>query len=166
MGLDAEIVQEVNDSKWKALFNSLKIGKLIYLSTFIRKILFFKPFDIRIVIDGKEYDFRHVWFVIVANQPYFGGGIKISPLSEPDDHSLNILVVHDLSRLQLFLLFGTVLWGGHLKLNSVKSFKARHLYFHTDQEVHIQADGEIVGKQNMQVDVSPKRIKIVSRMED
>jgi diacylglycerol kinase (ATP) len=166
IGLDAEIVKEVNESKWKSLFNSFKIGKLIYLSTFIQKILSFKPFDLSMSIDAEVHDFRQVWVMVVANQPYFGGGIKISPLSEPDDYALNILVVHDLPRIQLFLLFATVLWGGHLKLKSVKSFKARNLYFHTEQEVHIQADGEIVGKQNLHVDVSPKRIKIVSRMED
>ncbi len=79
IGLDAEIVHEVNGSKWKSIFNSLKIGKLVYLYSFIQKILTFNPFDLRAEIDNQDHEFHQVWFMVVANQPYFGGGIKISP---------------------------------------------------------------------------------------
>ncbi|PLS14894.1 diacylglycerol kinase [Bacillus sp. M6-12] len=166
IGVDAEITAEVNQSPWKKRFNVLKMGKLIYIYFFIKKILSYKRTDMQVDLDGEIHLFPKVWFIVVSNQPYFGGGINISPEAKPDDGLLNVLAVHQLSPVQLLFMFVTVFWGGHLKLKHVSSFKCRSVSISSSQMALIQADGEIAGNTEVSVSVIAHKMKIATHQGD
>ncbi|OIK03412.1 diacylglycerol kinase family protein [Bacillus sp. MUM 13] len=163
IGFDAEITYEAEHSLWKKRFNALKAGKLIYLITFIKKLFTYKRADMEVIIDGKHHSFRKVWFVVAANQPYFGGGIKISPHASPYDRQLNILAVHDLSHIKLLFIFITVFWGGHLKLKNVESFIGETMTIRSAQDSLIQADGEIIGTKELSVSLASDQISVLAK---
>ncbi|WP_158555775.1 diacylglycerol/lipid kinase family protein [Peribacillus glennii] len=163
IGIDAEITYDVNHSAWKILFNFFKIGKLIYIYFFLKKLFTYKRTDMAAFIDGKEHVFKRVWFIVAANQPYFGGGINISPKSRHDDSLFEVIAVHDIPTIKLLSVFVTVLWGGHLRLKNVDSFTCRHIEIISADPVRIQADGEILGDTKLSAFIAPNKIRVLTR---
>ncbi|MDQ0220307.1 diacylglycerol/lipid kinase family protein [Peribacillus cavernae] len=163
IGIDAEITYDVNHSASKKWFNFFKIGKLVYIYSFLKKLFTYRRTDMTVTIDGRKHIFRKVWFIVVSNQSYFGGGIKISPRSEYEDGRFNLIAVHDIPHIKLLFVFLTVLWGGHLRLKNVSSFLGREMEITSDKPVRIQADGEIVGNSKVYAAIAPYKMRILSK---
>ncbi|MBA9026241.1 hypothetical protein [Peribacillus huizhouensis] len=47
--------------------------------TFLKKLFTYQQRDMDVILDNQTYHYKKVWFIVVANQPYFGGGVKIAP---------------------------------------------------------------------------------------
>lgn len=88
-----------------------------------------------LIIDGNRHLLKKVWFIVIANQPYFGGGMKISPMSKLDDGRLNVIAVHDITLLKLLTVFITVFLGGHLNIKNVDSFSGEMIKIVTKNPV-------------------------------
>ncbi|WP_203333262.1 diacylglycerol/lipid kinase family protein [Planococcus beigongshangi] len=146
IGFDADISVKVNRSVLKRLLNKLGLGKLVYLIYVISALLTFRLFTLTVEQDGKTLQFDRVWFATVSNQPYFGGGMKISPHSITDDGILELTVVNRLSRLKLLLVFGTVFSGKHLQFKEVHQLKGTDFLLATDRPVYRHVDGDGAGR--------------------
>lgn len=146
LGFDAEISTMVNRSLAKKGLNKVGAGKLVYLLYVIRTLFRFEKFDLSVEMDGKEQRFTDVWLATVSNQPYFGGGMKISPNSETDDGVLELTIVSGISRLKLLLVFGTVFTGTHTRFNEVIQFSGSRFRLKTDRQVYRHIDGDYAGK--------------------
>ncbi|WP_157805766.1 diacylglycerol/lipid kinase family protein [Bacillus sp. mrc49] len=161
MGIDAKISAEADRSRLKKWFNLVKAGKLIYLILFLKQLFTYKPGSMELVVDGEIHMLKKVWFIVIANQPYFGGGMKISPQSKLHDGRLNIIAVHDIALLKLLAVFITVLWGGHLKIKNVDSFSGKMIKMKNHGSAKIQSDGEIVGKDQVAAAVLTDKIRVM-----
>lgn len=164
IGIDAEITYEVNHSALKTWFNFFKMGKLIYIYFFLKKLFTYNRTDMTAIIDGREHAFKKVWFIVAANQCYFGGGIKISPQSRHDDGLFNVIVVHDIPLMKLLSMFLTVLWSGHLKLKNVDSFTCSEIEICSKSPVRVQADGEILGNSKVHAAMAPYKIRVLTKV--
>ncbi|MET3697217.1 YegS/Rv2252/BmrU family lipid kinase [Bacillus oleivorans] len=160
-GFDAVVAGSVNQSRVKKWFNKWKIGKLVYVYFLIKHLFTFKPTSAYITVDGQIFSFDKVWFLTVSNHPYFGGGMKISPASNPKDGVLEMTIVHDLTRWKLLFLFITVFWGGHTKLKEVTLLKGNDFYIETTEPQPIHADGEIVGKGTFHVQIKKAGLNLL-----
>lgn len=101
------------------------------------------PYNLTLTIDGKTSEHKQVWFSVVCNGKYFGGGMKISPKSKRLDDELEVVVVKGIGKFLLFLIFPTIYLGIHkLFRRYVKFYKGKHIKIETDINVHIQYDGE------------------------
>ncbi|WP_033541582.1 diacylglycerol/lipid kinase family protein [Planococcus sp. CAU13] len=154
LGFDAEISVKVNRSLIKRWLNGIGMGKLVYLIYVILTLLSFRLFTLTVEHDGKTVQYDRVWFATVSNQPYFGGGMKISPHSVTDDGILELTVVNRLSRLKLLLVFGTVFSGKHLRFKEVHQLKATDFLLTTDRPVYRHVDGDNAGRSDANVGVS------------
>lgn len=102
-----------------------------------------KPHNITLTIDGVETTHKKVWFSVVCNGKYFGGGMKISPKSKRLDDILEVVVVKNVGKFLLFLIFPTIYLGIHkIFRRYVKFFQGKHIIIQTDNDVHVQYDGE------------------------
>ncbi|PLR79117.1 diacylglycerol kinase [Bacillus sp. V3-13] len=162
-GFDALVSDAANSSPLKGILNRLSIGRLIYVYILIKTLVSFRRSPLEITVDGKEYRYDSVWFVAVSNQPFYGGGMKIAPGAVPDDGLLNVTVVHSLPRWKLLLVFGTVFYGGHLRFKEVDSFKGRTVSINPALPYMVHADGEIIGKTPIQVQVCPAVLPVSTR---
>lgn len=163
IGFDASIAEAVNESNWKKRFQMFGLGKFVYLYFFIKMLFTFRTFQLKTRVDGHIRFYKNVWFLVAANQPYFGGGIKVSPNSSPTDGKIHVIIVNNISSLLLLLVFVTVTWGGHLKLRWVESFTCNeiHIWADGDGEVPIQADGEHVGYSTISAKIVPKAVRVI-----
>ncbi|CEG23304.1 Putative lipid kinase YtlR [Planococcus massiliensis] len=150
IGFDAEICEVVNRSRLKKYLNRIGAGKLVYLMYVVLTLIRFQKFDLTLHLDGEEKEFRDVWFATIHNQPYFGGGMKISPHSKTDDGLLELTVVHGISRLKLLLVFGTVFSGAHTRFKEVAQFSAKEILAATPHHsVHRHVDGDAIAKTDL-----------------
>ncbi|WP_404329582.1 diacylglycerol/lipid kinase family protein [Mesobacillus maritimus] len=162
VGFDAAICEEANHSKLKAKLNLLSLGSLAYALIVIKKLFTYKCTDIWINIDGQETKYEQVWFVTVANQVYFGGGMKIAPNASAKDGLLDVIVVHNLSRWKLLFVFISVFWGGHMGFKEVRMFKGKNISIQTLKPVLVHADGEIIGSTPMKIQAVRDSLTIIT----
>ncbi|MFO1444190.1 diacylglycerol kinase family lipid kinase [Bacillus sp. Bva_UNVM-123] len=160
-GLDALISRDVNKSKIKRILNRISLGKFVYVYFLLKNLFTYKCKAIEILVDGKTYTYDSAWFVTVSNQPYYGGGMKISPEASPFDGELNITVVHNLSRIKLLFVFITVFWGGHVSFKEVEMFRGKSIKIKSDVPVYAHADGEDIGSTPLMMNVIPKALPIL-----
>ena len=165
IGLDAAVTRAVDQSRLKYYFNKLRAGKVIYLAYFLWKWMTYKPGNMEVEIDGERYAFTNTWLVNVSNHPYFGGGIKISPNAKPDDGIFHILVIHNIPRLKLLLMFSTVLWGGHLRIQGVDSYTGRTIRVISSTGAPIQVDGENIGAGEAYINMRQHMVKLAVQGE-
>lgn len=119
--------------------------------------------DIHEVVDGRKVKYNNVWFACISNQPYFGGGMKISPRSKVNDGKIELTIVHNLSRIKLLLLFVTVCFGVHEKLKEVTQFKAEQFTLKVEKTLIGHVDGEklpLMKNQEIQVKALPQSWKV------
>lgn len=162
-GFDALVTKEVNGSRLKQIFNKVSLGNLIYAYFVIKKLFSFKRTDVTVTVDGESHQFKDTWFVTVSNQPYYGGGMKISPYASALDGQLNITIVHQLSRLKFLLVFITVFWGGHVRFKEVKNFIGKDITINSINPLFVHADGENIGETPIQIRTVPQVLPLLTR---
>ncbi|MFC4409745.1 diacylglycerol/lipid kinase family protein [Chungangia koreensis] len=166
IGLDAYIAHKVNQSSLKKAFNSVYLGQLTYSYFLFQCLLKFRPFNLTVQTESDKMTFANVWLATVSNQPYFGGGMKISPKSEPDDGQIELTVVHRLSAMKLLVMFISVFFGMHTKMKEVTQLTGKSFSLTVDEVIHRHADGEYAGMtipyQETRFEVKPARWKLAN----
>ena len=142
VGFDALVAIKANESKLKKILNRFKLGKLSYAYFVISALFTFKPFQLTVLQDGQKQIVENVWFATISNQPYFGGGMNLSPASNTSDGKLEVTIVSNLSKWKLLLLFGSVFFAKHTKMKEVHQFVCKEVTLTVDKQMPTHADGE------------------------
>lgn len=142
IGFDAKVAITANQSNIKKAFNLIGLGKLCYVYYLIKCLFTFKPFKMNVFIDDQLKSYENVWFITASNQPYFGGGMKISPTSKTDDGVLELTVVHNLNKYKLLFVFITVFFAKHTKFKEVELLTGSQFTIHMQENYPMHADGE------------------------
>ncbi|MFF2795892.1 diacylglycerol/lipid kinase family protein [Lysinibacillus xylanilyticus] len=147
VGFDAFVTKRINKSRLKFYLNKIGLGKLSYAAAVVRGLFSFRCFDVTIRTDDQEWKFKQAWFVAMSNQPYFGGGMKISPSSKPDDGQVEITIVHGISRLKLLLVFVTVFFEMHTKFKEITFLQGNqfNIFVHANN-IDCHTDGNYIGE--------------------
>ena len=58
-------------------------------------------------------------------------------------------------------MLAKLFWGGHKNHQAVKIFRTTTLSISTDPQMKIYADGEYVGNTPKQIQILPKRLKVI-----
>ena len=161
-GFDAVIASEANRSRLKALFNRFSMGTVVYAIILIKQLFSYKCTDVVIDVDGKQYYFPATWFVTVANQPYYGGGMMISPDACPNDGILNLIVVHNLSKIKFLAVFISVFWGGHIRFKEVITLKGKKMTITPTRPLPLHSDGESAGHTPVTIEIIHKSLPVLS----
>lgn len=142
IGFDALVAIMANESQLKKKLNKWKLGNLSYPYFVIQALFTFQPFQLTAIHNGKREQFHNVWFATVSNQPYFGGGMNLSPTSNTQDGKLEVTVVSNLSKWKLLFLFGSVFFAKHTQLKEVYQFETTEIHLQLSESIMAHADGE------------------------
>ena len=96
-----------------------------------------------------------------ANTSIYGGGMKIAPRAATDDGKLDVCVIRDINKLELFCLFPSVYFGRHLGVPQVDYFQTERLCIETDLPLDVYADGEYVCRTPIEVRVHPAALRVI-----
>lgn len=103
----------------------------------------------------------------VCNGRYFGSGMKIAPMAEPDDGVFDIIDLGNAPRLKFFLESSKIYTGSHLKNAGVKHFRcdrfeAKLLNEAIGDTFLLDVDGEPLGKLPILIELVPNAIEVLA----
>lgn len=161
IGVDAETALKCQNSKIKKWLNRIFLGSLAYITVFLHTMVSFRPLDVTIVDDKQEvHSFSRVWLMATGNSSYYGGGIPICPMADPQDGVLDLVVVHGLNPVQLLMVMPTVFLKKHVSLRYVTVLTGERFHIRSSENPLVQGDGEEIGHTPAQIKVIKKAIQI------
>ncbi len=98
--------------------------------------------------------------VVVANGQFFGGGLNIAPRSILTDGKFDVQVFSG-PRRQAFAIMPRILVGAHLTHRAVRRYTGSSMRIDVPDRWPVEADGEILGRGGVKVQVLPQAIDFV-----
>lgn len=136
LGLDGYVGYLVNAGQGKK-------NKANYFKNAFIAFKRFKPIEAEIEIDGLKIHEKKVWMTCIMNSPYFGGGMKIAPKAKRLDKDLQLVVVKNVPKWILVLIFPTIYLGWHVIFKRwVKFYQGNQISIHFKKGTYMQIDGD------------------------
>lgn len=142
IGFDAYVVQKSNHSPLKK-----ELGHLIYGVNVLSALKNQKTFPVKVVENGQTHQFDNAFLLTTTNHPFFGGGVKILPQTNPFNRKIAVIVIQKPKTSMFLRAAGHLLTDGqHVK------YPFFHYYFADEAEVDNgkqefgQLDGEELGQ--------------------
>jgi diacylglycerol kinase (ATP) len=137
-----------------------RLGPARYLAGFWLTLPGFRPATVRLDADGQAYEWR-AHNVVVANCRFYGGGMQISPKSEPDDGALDVLIMVG-PKSDAFTAMPKIYRGTHLPHRNIAELRASRVILEADPPFQIEADGETLGTTPATFEIiqTPIRLKV------
>ena len=155
VGLDARIGNDVDRYKRLPLLHGFRAYAASTVVNIIRGI----SEHYVVEIDGERIDGKQT-FVCVCNGRFYGGGFNPIPEADPSDGMLDVLIVMDISRLQIPAIIGKYKNGRYKELSHVaRYFRTNHLTVTCDCDTPINLDGEIRTATVADFSVAPEKIR-------
>jgi diacylglycerol kinase (ATP) len=138
----------------------LKAGRLLggarYAAAFWLALPRFGPAAVKLDADRHAHAWR-AFNVVVANCRFYGGGMQISPKSDPGDGLLDILVMTG-PKSDSFTTLPKVYQGAHLPHRNIAELRAAGLRVGADPGFPVEADGELLGTTPASFGIIPRAI--------
>jgi diacylglycerol kinase (ATP) len=134
------------------------LGAAKYFCGFWLTLPAFHPAAVRLDADDHSFEWR-ASNVVVANCQFFGGGMHISPKSEPDDGLLDVLAMVG-PKTDAFTMLPKIYKGTHVPHRNIAEVRARTLRLQASPPLLVEADGEMLGTTPATFAVVPNAIRV------
>jgi diacylglycerol kinase (ATP) len=158
IGLDAEAARYASGA-----FRHLP-GRLRYIASALRALAGYVPLDVRVDFPGSDlppFEAKSL-LAAVLNSPTYGAGLRLAPDAAVDDGSLHVVLIENLSFLEVLALLPRLIGSGKLKTSRVKRWRARCVRLTTDRPCQFHGDGEILGPNPVEIEVVPKAVRVLA----
>ena len=153
VGFDSECNRLANETKWLR-------GSLAYVYSSVRTLLGWKAarFTLRI---GDESERFSGYFVSVANNRAYGGGMLIAPDAELDDGEFDVVTIGEVGKLRFLANLPKVFKGTHVERDEVRVFRASRLELSASRPFPVFADGEHLSDLPATLRVLPRALSVI-----
>jgi YegS/Rv2252/BmrU family lipid kinase len=135
------------------------LGPARYFLAFWLVLPSYRPRSACVEVDDEPVFEGRAVNVVLANCRYFGGGMHISPASNPDDGALEAQVYTG-PKSDSFTTLPKVYAGRHLPHRNVVELKGARFSLQAEQALEIEADGEMLGTTPATVEVLPRALRL------
>lgn len=146
VGIGATVADTVNSMNQNT---EQQTGKAKYFRSIIEQVFKFKAFDASVTVGEKKIDVNKTVIIAICNGMFFGGGIKISPVSKMDDGMLELFATDGVSKTGLLSLVSKVYSGSHVGHSKVKFQRFENFKIELEKPQLLETDGEVCGLINM-----------------
>jgi diacylglycerol kinase (ATP) len=153
VGMSGAIAQRANDTS-KALG-----GKVSYVWATFAVFARWRNGEVTVTVDGEARRAR-MHDVVVANGPYFGGGMKICPEADPSDGAFDVLLIGDLTKRDLLVTLPKTFRGRHLPHPKAELLRGAHVTVEASAPLPIQLDGEQPGTTPARFELVPRAVRV------
>ncbi len=154
-GIGAEVTRRVNARTRRG-------GRATYLWTTVRALLAWKNPEVTLRADGGVATTVRIKSVFVANAPYAGGGMCIAPGARTDDGRLRLVVFGDIGRIAAIRRLGETYEGREIAHPRIRYADCAELLADSEHEVHVECDGEPVGRLPARFDLVPAALRVAA----
>jgi diacylglycerol kinase family enzyme len=113
-----------------------------------------------LVIDDNQEITQAFTGISIGNGAKTAGGMQLTPQATLDDAILDVLVMREQSVLQRLQNFPKIYSGRHLHSAKFGYYKARRIEVSSVEQVHVAADGEIVGTVPCTIELLPAALRV------
>jgi diacylglycerol kinase (ATP) len=152
-GMSGAIAQRANETT-KALG-----GKASYLWATLAVFAGWHVTDVEVQVDGERRSGR-MHDVVVANGPYFGGGMKICPDASSEDGVFDVLLIGDLTKRDLMLTLPKTYRGTHLPHPKAELLRGKTVAIDASEPLPIELDGEQPGTTPVRFELVPRALRV------
>lgn len=152
-GLDVEVLLKTAKSK----------NRLSYVASLFRCLLRFKPYRVELTANGETKTYDCI-MAGACNGTQIGGGIRLSPLSKPDDGKIDVIVMEKPKRVPTVFVMPKFVKGKHMGKPYTHHIVCDSLHISTPAP--IQLDGEIYYDVPFDVRIVPQGLKTFARQND
>jgi len=135
------------------------LGTARYFFAFWLVLPPYRPCSARLDLDDEAVFEGRAVNVVMANCRFFGGGMHISPRSDPSDGALDVHVYTG-PKSDSFTTLPKVYAGRHLPHSNVVELKSTRFGLDAEKPLEIEADGETVGTTPATVEVLPGCLRL------
>ncbi len=144
-----------------------RLGNLVYAYGALRALISWRPANFQIVLDPPGEPIRFSGYTVAAaNSRAYGGGMRMAPDALLDDGLLEIIAIERVSRLRFLANLPKVFKGAHVKLPSVRVFRAAAVEISADRPFTLYADGDPIGELPVVVRAVPREIRVLCGVQD
>jgi YegS/Rv2252/BmrU family lipid kinase len=118
-----------------------------------------KNVHLRIRVDEESRD-ALMEDTIVAVGRYLAGGMMITPDAEPDDGLFDVLLIGDLTKVELLRVMPKIYRGTHLPHPKGELLRGSTVSIEADEPMPIQLDGEQPGTTPVRFEIVPAAIRL------
>jgi diacylglycerol kinase family enzyme len=136
-------------------------GDAVYLYAALRALAAWRPARFEVTVDGEHHAF-YGYTVAVANSKAYGGGMMLVPHARLDDRRLDVLMVHEHSRVRWLTLLPRVFQGTHVGDPRAEFSTGRVVEVRADRPFTVYADGDPIGDLPVTVRVGERQVRIVA----
>ncbi len=157
VGLGAAIVDA-----WKHLPTRLgrRISHTLRIAEGLRSLTTYRNKWIKLSV-GNKVETICTCAVVVANGQYFANGMQIAPHAKLDDGLLDVVTIGDVGKSELLKIWPTLYKGSHIRHPKIREQKATAVTIESDEQLLIEADGDIIGESPASFRVIPSALTIV-----
>ncbi len=123
------------------------------------EVLFKKTRHAKLILDDEIYDDDFL-FIIACNTKHTGKGMKMAPKSELNDGLLDVIVVRDASRLELFSILPKVFDGSHINHPRLEYYQVKKMSIQSNNQDPLNIDGEINGTTPFEACIVPSALEV------
>jgi diacylglycerol kinase (ATP) len=134
-------------------------GKAAYLWSTVTVFARWRNSEVRVAVDG-EVRAGPMFDVIVANGRYFAGGMKICPDAEPDDGLFDVLLIGDVTKLDLVRTMPRIYRGTHLPHPKAELLRGAVVSVESGDPLPVELDGEQPGTTPVRFEIAPKALRL------
>lgn len=135
-GMDVDVLERYSTMKWFK-------GKLKYYASLIDVLLHLRFHKMKVTFNGETVE-KSVFMIAVANGTCIGGGMKISPLSDPSDGKLNLVIINEIKKSKILGMLIKFLKGGkHIYEPSTETYLLDEVKIELLDDGKTQVDGEV-----------------------
>jgi YegS/Rv2252/BmrU family lipid kinase len=135
-------------------------GNSVYAYSMIRTLIGWRSARFTLAV-GEERKRISGYFVAVANNSVYGGGMYIAPNAELDDGEFDVVSIGEGSKLSFLLGLKDVLKGNHLGKDEVDVFRTSRLQIDASRPFPVYADGDHLTDLPVSLRVLPRSLSIV-----
>lgn len=150
------------DSECNRLANETKFirGNLVYAYSMVRTLIGWRSARFTIAV-GEERKRISGYFVDVANNSVYGGGMYIAPEAAIDDGLFDVVAIEEVGKLRFLSGLRDVLKGAHLGKDEVTTFRAPRLEIDASRPFPVYADGDHLTDLPVKLRVIPRCLSIL-----
>ena len=143
------------------------LGLTAYVWTGIQKLLGFQPIGFELTLDGEE-TYRRADEVAVANNGALGmPAFRWGPEVTLDDGTLDVCFVDARNLLDYLSIAWNAFWGQQRQERRMHCLQAKERVTVTaDRDLPVQADGDIIARQSVEVEIAPQSLDLIVPPED
>ncbi len=153
-GMSGAIAKRTNESS-RSPFG----GKAAYLWSTVAVFARWRNTEVQIAVDAETRS-GPMFDVIVANCRFLAGGMKITPEAEPDDGLFDVLLIGDISKLDLVRTMPKIYRGTHLPHPKAELLRGASVTVEAADPLPVELDGEQPGTTPVRFDVVPRALRL------